>query len=128
MRLQEWEKRLDDYLVNVGPFVWGKSDCCMFIVGAVKAMTEIDHGGKYKYQTEIGANRILLKNGGVEQIATKHFGWSKSTLLCKRGDVVSFDSGNGMALGICLGAKIAAMQAIGLIYLPMSKAIKGWSI
>lgn len=128
MRLDGWERRLDDYLLSIGPFEWGKRDCCMFVVGAVKAITGIDHSEKYNYHSAIEANKVLHENGGIEAIATSHFGKPKATLFCRRGDIVSLESGNGIALGICLGGKIAAMQADGLIYLPMSKAINGWSV
>lgn len=128
MRLEGWERRLDDYLLSIGPFEWGKTDCCMFIVGAVKSMTGVNHGIKYNYKNAIEAHKILKQHNGVEAIATTHFGKPKAVLFCRRGDVVSIDSGNGIALGICLGGKIAAMQAEGLIYLPMSKAINAWSI
>ena len=40
MRVEGWESRLDEYLRGIGPFEWGKSDCCMFSVGAVKAQPE----------------------------------------------------------------------------------------
>ena len=128
MRLDGWERRLQEYLDGIGPFEWGKTDCCMFSVGAVLAITGTDHGKGYRYKTESGAGKVLLKHGGVEAIATKHLGEPKPPKLAQRGDIVSVDVGNGVALGVCIGAKIAAMQADGLIYLPMSQAIKAWSV
>lgn len=128
MRLDGWDRRLQEYLDGIGPFEWGKTDCCMFSVGAVLAITGTDHGKGYCYKTESGAAKVLLKHGGVEAIATKHLGEPKSPKLAQRGDIVSVDVGNGVALGVCIGAKIAAMQADGLTYLPMSQAIKAWSV
>lgn len=128
MRLDGWERRLQVYLDGIGPFEWGKSDCCMFSVGAVWAITGVNHGVNYKYSTGLGAKKMLLKHGGVEAIATKHLGLPKSPLLANRGDVVSLKTGGEIALGICIGNKIAAMQADGLIYLPMTQSIKSWSV
>lgn len=128
MRLDGWEALLNQYLCEVGVFAWGKNDCCMFSVGAVKAMTGVDHGVGYKYTTEIGAAKVLKKAGGVEAIATKCLGEHKSPLLAQRGDVVSFDVGKGLSLGICIGSKIAAIRRDGLIFLPMSQSIKSWSV
>lgn len=127
-RLDHWERHLQDYLDSINSFEWGKTDCCMFSVGAVKAITGIDHGVDYQYNTEAGAAKVLLRHGGVEEIATKHLGASKLPSLARRGDIISFESGNGMALGVCIGVKIVAMQESGLTYFSMSKAIKAWSV
>ena len=128
MRVEKWESRLDQYLREVGSFEWGKTDCCAFTVGAVKATTGIDHGIEYHYTTKVGAARLLKKAGGVEAIATKALGEPKSPLFAQRGDVVSFDGGMGTALGICIGTKLAAMQESGLIFLSMKQALKSWSV
>ena len=116
------------FLFSVGKFEWGTNDCCMFAVGAVKAITGVDYGAGYRYKTEKGAAKVLAKAGGVEAIATKCLGESISPLYAQRGDVVSFESGKGLALGICVGDKIAAMRENGLMFLPMSQALKGWSV
>jgi hypothetical protein len=42
--------------------------------------------------------------------------------------VVSFDAGDGIALGVCIGAKIAAVGQDGLLMLPMNEAIQAWSV
>ena len=128
MRVEGWESRLDEYLRGIGPFEWGKSDCCMFSVGAVKATTGVDHGIGFDYTTKAGAAKVLKKAGGVEAIATKALGKHKSPLLAMRGDVVSFESGTGTALGVCVGPKFAAMQEAGLVFFSMTKALKSWSI
>lgn len=128
MRLDRWEIRLQNYLDNIGPFEWGKTDCCMFSVGAVEAVTGINHGQSYTYKTESEAKKMLIKTGGVEAVATKHLGEPKPSLLAQRGDIVLLNVGNGDTLGVCIGDKIAAMQADGLTYLPMSNAIKAWSV
>ena len=128
MRQEGWERRLQAYIDTVGPFEWGKTDCCMFTGGAVHVMTGQHFGEGYQYRTAAGAAKALARHGGVSAIATKYLGAPKSIKLAQRGDVVSFDAGEGIALGICVGDKIAAMQKGGLIFLPLSAAIKAWSV
>ena len=128
MRLEGWERRLQAYLDEIGPFQWGKTDCCMFTVGAVEAVSGVNYGKGYRYKTAAGAARVLAKEGGVSAIATKYLGEPKSVKMAQRGDVVSFETGEGIALGVCVGDKIAAMQEGGLIFLPMNQAIKAWSV
>jgi formylmethanofuran dehydrogenase subunit D len=69
-----------------------------------------------------------LKDIGVEGIATKLWGQPKTAAYAKRGDVILFDCGDGDALGICIGDKIAVMGQDGLVILPMSECLKAWSV
>jgi hypothetical protein len=129
MRLDNWEKLLNDYLFQVGPFEWGANDCCLFAANGVLAMTGKDYAAEYRgYKTAKGAFSRLQKNGGVQGLATKAWGAAKPALMAKRGDPVLFDSGDGLALGLCIGAKIAAVGQDGLVMLPMNQAIEAWSV
>jgi hypothetical protein len=128
MRFQNWEKLLNDYLSQIGPFEWGANDCCLFAANGVFAMTGEDYAKPYRgYKTAKGALG-KLKDIGVDGVATKALGEPKPPTLAKRGDVVSFESGDGLALGLCIGAKIAAVGQDGLIMLPMNQAIQAWSV
>ena len=128
MRLDNWEKLLNDYLSQVGPFEWGANDCCLFAANGVLAMTGEDYAKPYRgYKTAKGALG-KLKDIGVNGVATKALGEPKPPTLAKRGDVVSFESGDGLALGLCIGAKIAAVGQDGLIMLPMNQALQAWSV
>jgi len=128
MRFENWEKLLTDYLSKVGPFEWGKNDCCLFAANGVLVMTGEDYAKPYRgYKTAKGA-LSRLKDIGVDGVATKALGEPKPPTLAKRGDVVSFESGDGLALGLCIGAKIAAVGQDGLIMLPMNQAIQAWSV
>jgi hypothetical protein len=128
MRYEDWEKRLNDYLNTVGPFEWGANDCCLFAANAVMAMTGEDYAKEYRgYKTAKGALG-KLKDLGVEGVATKALGESKPPLFAQRGDVVAVKTNEEIALGICIGAKIAAVGQDGLVMLPMSQAIQAWSV
>jgi hypothetical protein len=129
MRLDGWESKLNDVISQSGVFEWGTNDCCMFAVRVVEAITGVDHGKPYRgYKTAKGAASRLLKHGGVEGIATKELGEPKFPLLARRGDVVSFETQNQIALGICAGDKIIAVSQAGLVSLSMREAIKAWSV
>jgi hypothetical protein len=129
MRLDGWEKRLDTIIQANEPFTWGTNDCCMFAVRCVDAITSVDHGKKYRgYKTAVGAAKRLEKHGGVDGIATECLGEPKSVKLAKRGDVIMIDSGDGYALGVCIGSKIAAVSKDGLTFIPMSQALKAWGV
>jgi hypothetical protein len=128
MRHEDWEKRLNEFLDTVGPFEWGTNDCCLFAANAVLAMTGEDYAKPYRgYKTAKGA-LSRLKDIGVAGVATNALGAPKEPLFAQRGDVVSFDAGDGVALGVCIGAKIAAVGQDGLVMLPMSQAIQAWSV
>ena len=129
MRLEGWEKRLNNHLETIGKFEWGTNDCCMFAVGCVEAITGVNYGKPYKgYKSKIGAAKRLSEHGGVDGIATECLGNPKSPKMAKRGDVVMFNSGSENALGICVGGKIAAVGEQGLMFFGMEKAIKVWSV
>lgn len=129
MRIEGWESRMDKALQETGAFAWGTNDCCMFVFRVAEAITGIDYAKPYRgYKTASGAAKRLVKYDGVEGMATNSFGESKNKLLAKRGDVVSFDTQDGIALGLCIGDKIAAMSQNGLVFISMKNAIRGWSV
>ena len=129
MRVENWQSKLNEHLKTVGKFEWGKNDCCMFAVGCVKVLTGVDHSKDYKgYKTAIGAARRVEKAGGIESIASDALGASKPLKEAKRGDIVLFNAGKDVALGVSVGDKIVAVGEDGLIFLPFSDGIKAWSV
>lgn len=126
-RFEDWDQRLDAFLKTVGPFEWGVNDCCLFVGHAVREMTGEDVTTEYKgYKTAKGALKYI-KNG-VDGVATKHFGESKSPKLAKRGDVVMLEVEGEEALGICIGQKAVALTQAGLDFYNMDLARKAWTI
>lgn len=112
-----------------GGFEWGTNDCLMFSLRIAQVITGIDYGKKYAgYKTSKGAARRLLKYGGVEGMATDSFGEPKSPLMAKRGDIVSWQNMEDIALGICVGDKIAVVADHGIDLIPMTEAINAWSV
>lgn len=126
-RLIDWELRLQAEVAADSPFTWGSADCCMFAARCVKAMTGIDYARAFSYRDAFGAKRSLGRYGGVEGIATHALGEPKSGLMAQRGDVVLVQSPLN-SLGICLGHVIAAQGRDGVVMLPITAAIKAWTV
>jgi len=129
MRLEGWESKLNKALEETGAFEWGTNDCCMFVFRVAEAITGVDYAKPYRgYKTSKGAARRLLKYGGVEGMATYSLGEPKKPLMAKRGDVVSFENKEDIALGVCIGDKIAVVSDAGVELISMKKAINAWSV
>jgi len=128
-RLEDWDRRLNDYLRTVGPFAWGTNDCCLFAANGVQAMTGIDFAEPYRgYSTARGALE-KLGTDGIEGVATKAWGSPKNAAYAQRGDpvLIALDDGE-KALGLCIGTRAASVGQGGIVMLPMSRAILAWSI
>jgi hypothetical protein len=126
-RLNDWEVRLEDAIQATPPFAWGAADCCTFAARIVKAITGKDFAEQFRYRDAFGAKRILSRYGGVEGIATRFLGVPKESGLASRGDVVLVQSPKSM-LAICAGHVIAAQGDGGVLFLPLSAALKAWSV
>lgn len=114
------------------PFVWGENDCCMFAADWVLRVTGRDHLAIFRvlYSDEIGAAELLAEVGGVARGATEMLGRPLPTVAtAQRGDVVLFESGQGPALGICVGDKFAALKPPqGIGYFAMRHAVTAWRV
>jgi hypothetical protein len=126
-RLKNWERRLDEAIQATGPFTWGSADCCMFAARVVHAITGHSYAAQFRYQDAFGAGRILRRYGGVEGIATRFLGPAKEAGMASRGDVVLVRAPKAM-LAICAGHVIAAQGNDGVLFLPLSAAVKAWSV
>ena len=104
MRQQNWAIALQNQIseFNEKPFAWGTHDCFTFAADCVLAMTGEDKMAKRrgKYKTELGANKMLKKIGGVEKAITSELGEPIDPKLAQRGDVVCFITPLGYAAGI----------------------------
>jgi hypothetical protein len=126
-RLNDWERRLEHAVQETPPFAWGSADCCTFAARVVRAITGTDYADAFSYRSRFGALRILAKAGGVEGMATRFLGEPKAPRLACRGDVVLVEAPKPM-LAICCGHLIAAQGENGVLWLPLSAALKAWSV
>lgn len=126
-RVKDWESRLEEAIKATGPFAWGSADCCTFAARVVREITGREFRERFHYRDQFGARKILSRYGGVEGIATRFLGAPKEAGLAQRGDVVLVQSPKSM-LGICAGHMIAAQGRNGVEWLPLSAALKAWSV
>ncbi|MGO4304185.1 DUF6950 family protein [Cupriavidus sp. RAF12] len=131
-RIEDWPQRLADFVEarRARAFVWGESDCCLFVCDGVEAITGIDPAARWRglYATEKGARRILNANGGVMGVAMLVFGSPVPAALAGRGDVVLVDSPSGCALALCIGNLLAAQGANGIEFLPNRLGRMAWKV
>ena len=147
VRIDNWPSLLEQELQArfARPFVWGENDCCIFAASLVEAMTGVDLAAKWRgrYTKALGAGRFLKKEGGLEglmqKLAAKHAMEAlPSVLYARRGDVVLMDvpttvatngeSAGGPALGICVGARVAAAGENGVVFVPLEQARRAWRV
>ena len=110
------------------PFAWGKHDCCIFAAGAVAEMTGVEMVEAPDYTTALGAARALGRLGhrDVVDLASAYLRPWQSLLMARRGDIAALDAGQGLSLGVVLGASVAAPGEQGLIFFPLNRAVKAW--
>lgn len=131
-RMPGWELRFSNYLEKKknAPFIWGANDCILFAVKAVEEITGVNVYEEYLgYKTEIGAFRIVERNGGLESLISKHFGQShKNILSAKRGDIAMLKTPE-KTIGIVddSGRFICNVSDEGFARLPLIKAWCVWS-
>lgn len=125
MRRQDWPERLAEYLeaAHARPFRYGAHDCGTFAAGAVEAVTGVNPIADLTYDRK-GA--IAIMEGGLHAFAAERLGPEIRAAFAQRGDVVGFIWQGRETLGVCAGTHIAAPGPDGLLYVPMSTAVKAW--
>lgn len=103
----DWQRRLNDYLVKVSgrPFRYGRWDCCIYISGAVKAMTDVDPMAEFRgrytsRETALAALRELGSGTLYNTMRTK-FGNPVPAVMAKRGDIAYHEGNLGIINGRC---------------------------
>ncbi len=111
------------------PFVWGKSDCCLFTADFVQVLTGIDPAKDYrnKYKTEIGAKRALVKYGSVEKALDEHFKRINYN-FAKRGDPILFTSELGLTVGVKWSGGLLTMGLKGMVLVSEFEPEAVWSL
>jgi hypothetical protein len=115
------------------PFVWGVNDCCMFAADWVMRATGRDpiEALRGSWTDEASASHMLNAPGGLIRLVNT---WGAREPLptvatAQRGDVILFESGQGPALGICVGEKFAALKPPqGIGYFSMRHALAAWRV
>lgn len=133
---QDWWSRLNNYIDECrGKSIdWDSFDCCQFICGCVKAMTDKDPYKEfaYKYNTKslaIQAVRMFsttgMYNKGIVEIVEK-IGYKvggKKVDSPQRGDIVVLDNGAGEYIcGVVLINRVAVIdEKLGLQFVDLKQ-------
>ena len=99
MRLPDWENKLNDYLASVRDrkFRYGRFDCVIFTLGAVKAITGEDKTGGLKWTNRKEADAILAEKPLDERLAETFEECPPA--FARRGDVAFYEGACGVVVG-----------------------------
>lgn len=158
MRRVDWPERLAEFLVAAEsrPFVWGETDCCLFVCDAVLVMTDFDLAAEYrgKYSSQLGAARIFaslqpqrrtedaeeseslgLLESFISGIAIANDIREVPVLCAQRGDVVLFDQGEPGDRGLTSlgvvgmhGTHVHSTAETGTAEIPIANCRRAWRI
>jgi hypothetical protein len=116
-RLPDWPARLAELMdTSIGkPFEWGVNDCVTFASAGVLAVTGEDvlKDLRGRWNTALGAGRVLHRLGGFVQAVTDRLGPATSAIHARRGDLVLFPDelvvgGRHGCLSVCFGTQCGA--------------------
>lgn len=138
MKKQNWPVILSDAIEEwkEKPFVWGASDCVLFTLAIAAAMVDYDLLTKvgfyaHPYNSEESAAEVLAQNyGGTMDGVFSTVFEEKNPKLAGRGDIVIAElDGVGHCGIVDSSGRFAACKAKdGILFVPMSKAVKAWGV
>lgn len=133
-RLQDWPERLAELVEarREAPFEWGSNDCALFMGDAVAAVTGVDPMAALRgYASEAEAEAILGEEG-LEALMARTLGafgcGECPPELAQRGDVALALLGNQPTMVVVLGEVLAGPGPRGLVFLPMRRILRAWSV
>lgn len=132
-RIKNWPSVLEIFIWEhtSRPFAWGVQDCCTFAGDWVElALAAPLQGRSWRgtYKTFLGAMLQVGRVGGVAKIPGL---WGLDSIpanLATRGDLVAVATPLGLALGVCLGPKIAVPGRKGLVFMDRIMGRNGWRV
>ena len=141
MRIEGWEKRLDEYIQSMAlrEFVWGECDCLIFACDAAVTACGKDPMSyklegdpdtiRNSYKTELGAARLIKKyRDGMAGIMDVHF-QRKPVAFAQRGDIVLADVKGRETFGVVWSGKaFFKMENKGLMHKPVADCKLAWSV
>lgn len=109
------------------PFVWGETDCAMFVIDVVNAFTDraIENRSLGRYDSEFGARRVIATLGeDLAALVSLRFGAPIAVTFAQRGDVLLRESN----LGICLGQHASFRTPAGLVDFATLECEQAWKV
>lgn len=129
MRLTDWQGRLTEYLnaTTQRRFRPGRHDCALFVAGAVKAMTGVDHAKGWRGYTSLKAGQAALQEAGFADhvaLVAAHYP-EIPVAFARMGDVAVCE---GDALGIVTGEMVTVLRPDGRGLIPLMEAKKVFQV
>lgn len=133
MRLPNWRSALRDYVEDVArkPFRYGTHDCALFVAGAVRAMTGVDHarGWRSQYRSLAKGQKLLAAKGHQDHVALVASLFEEIPVLrAQVGDIAVLDGDGGEALGVVQGPYVWAADPHGLRSVPLIQAKRAFRV
>lgn len=140
MRFADWEQRLEGFISanRSRPFKYGSWDCCLFVCGAIEAMTGVDPAQPFRgrYSSRKEARAAIREIGGesqftrfIERITAKQGMREVAVLSARRGDVILIANEGRRSVGIvALDGKSILMLAEGIESIPLGKGLRAWRV
>lgn len=136
MRHEDWRRRLGDYVraMRFVPYTFGSQDCWLFVAGAVKAMTGIDHAKVHRgrYKTARGALGIVRRAGAdnMAEFAGLFLDEIEAPVFAQIGDVMAIptDDAFGFSLGILNGERVLVVTPGGIDTRDRSEATRAFKV
>ena len=127
--ISDWETRLSQYIEahRTAQFEWGRCDCCTFSMGAIEAVTGVDHMSEFRghYSSELGSLRALKRIGAGNLEKTLDTKFSPIPIgRAKRGDLAFFAG----CVGVVMGDFAWFMAEDGLEKVPRRMWDKAWAV
>lgn len=130
----DWNSNLYQFINDVRdkPFKWGKWDCCIFGIEAIKIMTG-DLPMKSHWKNKKEAYDFIDTEGSLNKIMTKYLKLWDLYIIDKMyitaGDIALVKDDNGEELvGVCTGNMIACVYEEGLTFKGNLSAKKVWRV
>lgn len=131
-RVVDWRSRLTEYMADVSrvQFRPGRHDCALFVAGAVKAMTGVDHARGWRgYRSLATGQRKLEAKGFADHIALIASILPEITpIMAQVGDVAVVDGHDVLALGIVQGAFVYVLRPSGAGLVPLTDVKKAFRV
>lgn len=127
-RLPDWERRLGEYVTRPVSFAWGSTDCALWSLGGVEAITGVHPAAEYSgtYSTREGAAKALREKGKGTLIRTMNSLFERRPVgKARRGDLVMVQD----AIGICMGGfGVFLTEDEGITRIPRADFQRAWRV
>lgn len=132
MRLSTWPEDLAEVVARhqARPFEWGGSDCLIFPLECVRAITSRDLLHLCgEYDSRLGAYRRLqsLGFGTVADAFAAYFPEIHPAMM-GRGDLAAVVDDGAVCGAVCVGASLAGKAIGGLSFVPRARAQRAFKV